>query len=527
MPRNCERISESGCRARRLARGQDVVIDGYAKRMTVSPGERLVLCVATTAPRFLVRMFRQGARFVAMPDGTFGWFEGLAAPPQPAGVPFGWPPCEIMIPNSWPPGAYVALLVEGFADHRPAVLSAAATPGDRTAGTIVDHLSEATGTRDLSDAGMPGGLSDPTPADSRTARALFVVRSLSSSASEVAPILYKLPTFTYHAYNVPDVAYAARERGRRGDGMDGQTYYTGTTVVSLERNGCGTGGTPWDAAHAPDVYDLATPRQTFAHWDAKFIAWLERNAYPVECCTDLDLHERDVDDLLRHRVIVSGGHDEYWSGAMRSNVAEYVARGGNVAFFAGNLLWWRVQVIDGGRAIERCDHFFERPGEEDSALTGVSYAHGGGHWIGERAATGFTVRDPDHWAFAGTGLALGETFGAERRLIGYECDGQLFAWNSLAPMGPQLAAPLGEPSYDDSFCVPANFRLLAYADIRGWPVDDASGEIRGNGSAAMGLYTNNGTVFTAATTDWPRLLAEGDPAVERITRNVLDRLGAC
>jgi hypothetical protein len=70
-----------------------------------------------------------------------------------------------------------------------------------------------------------------------------------------------------------------------------------------------------------------------------------------------------------------------------------------------------------------------------------------------------------------------------------------------------------------------HFKLLAYADIRSWPVDGVGGEIRGNGSAAMGLYENGGTVFTAATTDWPRLLAEGDSTVERITRNVLDRLG--
>jgi hypothetical protein len=42
----------------------------------------------------------------------------------------------------------------------------------------------------------------------------------------------------------------------------------------------------------------------------------------------------------------------------------------------------------------------------------------------------------------------------------------------------------------------------------------------------MGLHSNNGTVFTAATTDWARVLANGGQRiVERITRNVLDRLG--
>src|SRR5258707_15069185 len=39
-------------------------------------------------------------------------------------------------------------------------------------------------------------------------------------------------------------------------------------------------------------------------------------------------------------------------------------------------------------------------------------------------------------------------------------------------------------------------------------------------------YANNGVVFTAATTDWPRVLGNGDPHVEKITENILCRLGS-
>jgi hypothetical protein len=39
----------------------------------------------------------------------------------------------------------------------------------------------------------------------------------------------------------------------------------------------------------------------------------------------------------------------------------------------------------------------------------------------------------------------------------------------------------------------------------------------------LGSYTRGGTVFTTGCTDWAHGL--GDPAVERVTRNVLDRLG--
>jgi hypothetical protein len=468
---------------RHLAQGTRV-IQGYAERVTVFPGECLTLRVATTAPRFSVEIYRQGERFESMPGGRFGWFDGVFGRPREAGIPFDWDPYEIRIPGEWPSGAYVAIFVEGSGRDRPTSLPDRSTP------------------------------------DARDGKALFVVRG--DPEKSAAPILYKLPLFTYHAYNVPDVAFARDVRERNENGEDAQSLYTGTEVVSLQRPGGGTGGTPWDIERAPDAHDLRTPRQTFVHWDAKFIAWLERNGYAVEYCTDLDLHERPSAALGRHRVVVSAGHDEYWSDDMRWHLEEYVRGGGNAAFFAGNLLWWRVRVGPASRSIERIGHFSEsadpRTGEayDESMLTGVTFGHGGGHWIGERVATGFTVHDPAHWSLAETGLVAGETFGARQRLVGYECDGQSFSWGEAARSGS--FAP------DGSHRVPAGFETVAFADIRDWQVDGYTGEILGNGAAIVGSYTDGGTVFTAGTTDWPRVLDEGNPVVEQITRNVLDRL---
>jgi hypothetical protein len=44
----------------------------------------------------------------------------------------------------------------------------------------------------------------------------------------------------------------------------------------------------------------------------------------------------------------------------------------------------------------------------------------------------------------------------------------------------------------------------------------------------MGAWesASKGTVFTAATTDWARVLAAGNQDVKRITNNVLNRLQA-
>src|SRR6266540_536686 len=205
--------------------------------------------------------------------------------------------------------------------------------------------------------------------------------------------------------------------------------------VSLRRPGGGAGGTPFDIANF-DPFD-PTPRQTFTHWDGRFVAWLERAGYAVDYCTDLDVHrdggERDYD---RHPVHV-----------------------------------------------------------------------------------GFRAQHTDHWVYAGTGLADGDTFGdgPGEYIVGYECDGAHFDRERLARNVPV------HPTGDDG--TPEDFTILGVGDA------SASGWGLGNKAATMGVHTGvhngNGTVFTAATTDWARVLVGGSsPAVDRITRNVLDRLSS-
>jgi hypothetical protein len=81
---------------------------------------------------------------------------------------------------------------------------------------------------------------------------------------------------------------------------------------------------------------------------------------------------------------------------------------------------------------------------------------------------------------------------------------------------------------------PQDFTILATCPTR-WHPDDALWYDRfprdpdgapAQGAAVMGTYTRGGTVFTTGTTDWSHGLRGGDPVVERITRNVLDRLAS-
>ncbi len=284
-------------------------------------------------------------------------------------------------------------------------------------------------------------------------------------------------------------------------------------AVSVRRPGGGTGGTPWDSFN-PDPFD-PSPRQTFGHWDALAVAWLERSGYRVDFCTDLDLHaDGGTGALLApYRLLLSFGHDEYWSDAMRTGVERYVAAGGNVGFFGGNTAWWQV-TFDDESSFRRVHQWSDVPAPDrpENAMTGVSFRNGGERPRGAGALpVGFAVQQADHWVYEGTGLRDGDVFGnrPDEYLVGYECDGAHFDRGDLRRGRPV------RPSCEDG--TPRDFVILAVGDVAesGWGM--------GNRAATLGVHSPGGTVFTASTTDWARVLAQGCPAVEQVTRNVIER----
>ncbi|HEX7079854.1 MAG TPA: N,N-dimethylformamidase beta subunit family domain-containing protein [Gammaproteobacteria bacterium] len=453
------------------------MIRGYPRPASVAPGETLVLHVATDAPCFRIRFYRFVDRFE--PVGGSARLPGRQAEPRGAAEDWDWPAYPFEIPRDWPSGVYVAHLQE-HGTHEP-----------------------------WTEAG-PGAWSD-------RGAALFVVRGAGESA-----LLYKIPLATYHAYNSTGGGcfYEHQTRSETPPG----------SKVSLHRPGGGIGGDVWGAA---DHYDPTSLRQTFAHWDARFIRWLARNGYAPEFCTDFDIHG-DPGLLERHRLLVSVGHDEYWTEPARDAVEAFVARGGNVAFFGANVCWWRIHAVDAGAAIVchqggprgALDHWWPETGANrpEDSLTGVSYRHGGGWWDGPRRTGGFAVQDPTHWAFAGTGLGRGERFGADSSppLVGYECDGApLDAFDEATGIA-RLAAD------SERSGTPRAFTPLAVGVLDGnWqelPPREAHPAGAGIHAATIGVFTHGGTVFTAGTTDWAQVLDAGEPRVDRITRNVVDRL---
>ena len=72
------------------------------------------------------------------------------------------------------------------------------------------------------------------------------------------------------------------------------------------------------------------------------IRFLERNGYDISYTSGIDT-DRYGSRLTNHRAFLSVGHDEYWSGGQRANVEAAKAAGVNLAFFSGNVMWWRVR----------------------------------------------------------------------------------------------------------------------------------------------------------------------------------------
>ena len=97
-------------------------------------------------------------------------------------------------------------------------------------------------------------------------------------------------------------------------------------------------------------------RDFFFSNEYPLVRFLEKNGYDVSYLSGVDT-DRNGAQLLNHKVFLSVGHDEYWSGAQRANVEAARDAGVNLQFLSGNEVYWRTRMepspVDGaaGRTI--------------------------------------------------------------------------------------------------------------------------------------------------------------------------------
>ena len=503
-----------------------LTIDGYASRISYERGDLVELCCSTRAAGFSVEVARVGAaREIVWRQRDLPGVEHQV-PDRASELGCGWPPSvSFTIPADWRSGYYEVVF------------------------RVVDP---ATG---RSDEGL----------------AFFVVRPEPlANPGDVhdGRLLLVLSTNTYQAYN----------------DWGGPSLYTGATQVSFQRpmaRGFLRKPEPYlrypnlDDVHDPeherfrawaDLHGLArwSGSSGWYQWERLFVQWAERAGYEVDVAVNGDLEERP-EVVSGYRLVVSVGHDEYWSWAMRDTLEQFVERGGNVAFFSGNSVCWQVRFEDdlqtmvSYKADPESDPLFGTDeqhlvstlwcstlvGRPENHLTGVSFSRGGYIRMGQavpRATGGLTAWRPDHWVFRGCDLHYGDLFGAENSIAVYEVDGCEFTLSTE----DGLPAPTGRDG------TPPDFTILATAPARLWTHDELPsryrdgqvGEVEGiaeavfgdsrpesvakvaHNHAVMGVYERGGTVFTSGTTDWVYGLAGHDPVVTQATRNILDRLVA-
>jgi hypothetical protein len=503
-----------------------LVVEGYPDRLSYLPGEEVAFHCSARCNRFSAEIARIGGRREVV------WRrEGIPGVEQPTpnhayAEGCGWPVTFVLrIPTDWRSGYYeVALQAEGVEGI-----------------TALSH-------------------------------AFFVLRS--AQPGRTTPIILVLSSNTYNAYNK----------------WGGACLYTGAHTLSfnrpIERGFLTRPDAPFDgrvasveaepdpfhrrllAYQAEHQYTLWTGSAGWHNWERRFVRWAEQSGYSIDMAINADL-EFHPELLTGYRLMVSVGHDEYWSWAMRDTVDDFVAHGGNVAFFSGNTIYWQVRFADEGRKMvcyKAAAHekdpvmgadqqhlltsIWSDPliGRPENSTSGLSFCRGGYVRMGQgapRSSGAYTIYRPDHWVFADTGLRYGDLLGLGSYVVAYEVDGCEFT----------LVNGLPVPTHADG--TPAGFTILGISPARLlsvtptyseiplalWASPDPPGDLEftairlfgdaapehvarlAHGHAVMGLFTRGGTVFNAGSADWAYGL-DHDPLIQRVTRNVLDRLGS-
>ncbi len=285
----------------------------------------------------------------------------------------------------------------------------------------------------------------------------------------------------------------------------------------------------------------------YDYWwfDLRFLDWCHRRNIKLDCCSSVDIHSGSV-DLNSYNLMVSIGHDEYWSKETRNRVETFVQEGGHVCFFGANTCFWQVrferncrQMIGYKELAAKDPMVLQDPSRvtgrwsmaptnrPENEMTLVSYRNGGGWWDvipdtdhDRRYGKVYCVSRPEHWVFDGTDLTQNDTFGTyinergERdTIMGHETDGAVYTFSDA-----------GVPVVSGEDGTPLDAIILAYCDLTDWPGETKNGQ---SGTATMAIreLPNGGAVFSAGTVNWGGALTDyGSTVVDRVTENLLLRL---
>lgn len=167
--------------------------------------------------------------------------------------------------------------------------------------------------------------------DKDVSQITFVVTDPASHSD----ILLKTSDATWEAYN----PYGGADFYQGGDNGRAYAISYNRPIVTRGSGYSGAGGRDF---YFNDEYPL--------------VEFLEQNGYDVSYTTDLDVSLASPSVLEQHKVLVSSGHDEYWTGPERANFEAARDAGVNLAFNSGNEAYWHTRLtpsIDGSNTPNR------------------------------------------------------------------------------------------------------------------------------------------------------------------------------
>ena len=348
------------------------LVEGYASRASVRPGEKIDFCVSTNpASRFVIDLYRlgyyqgKGGRHVL----RLGPFAGKVQPTPPVGKArlreCAWTKAvSLEVPKDWVSGVYLGKL------------------------SALDHRYQS--------------------------YVVFIVRD-----DRPADFLFQCSDNTWQAYNAWPDNYSLYTNDR----ADKKPLVSGVKVS-------------YDRPYGKYVQIMDNPLTQgsgeFLLWEFPLAFWMEQQGYDVTYCSNTDTHS-DPKGLLRTKALLSVGHDEYWSREQYDNVMAAVKAGVSVAFLSANTCCFVTPYSPSSsgvpnRILERAGRYGGiRPkekvymadlpldGPNESTLIGaqtISPFNGSGDW---------TCAKPDHWIFAGTGMKKGDKIPG---LVGWEFHGE-------------------------------------------------------------------------------------------------------
>src|SRR3984957_17527752 len=291
----------------------DPTIQGFATDISVNAGQTISFKINTDASAYTIEIYRMGY-YAGMGARLITILKPTATLPQVQPSCFSVATTGLVDCGNW------------------AVSGSWQVPANAVSGIYFAHL-----------------VRSDTGGDSHI---VFVVRNDAGSSA----VLFQTADESWEAYN----------------GYDGASLYGPSDVFDLTQRAFKVS---YNRPFITRGFQAESATWVFGA-EYPMVRWLERNGYDVTYSTGVDA-ARNGSLIKNHKLYLSVGHDEYWSGPHRITVEAARDAGVNLAFFSGNEVFWKTRwenSIDGTNTPYRtlvCYKETLGPGSTPSATAAV------------------------------------------------------------------------------------------------------------------------------------------------------------